>query len=245
MTAKKSPDRALIVFSGGQDSSTCLAWALRNFDDVYTIGFSYGQTHSVELECRQNILNSIEAILGTHTLREDRMLNLSELAALDGSALTKGGDISINAENGLPTSFVPGRNLIFFTYAAALAYNLHCGPIISGVGEADYSGYPDCRAATIEAMEKAVSLGLDRPIRFLSPLMRRTKAQTWQLAYETGGMPLVEFIARESHTCYLGDRTEFHPWGYGCGKCPACVLRRAGFEEFLSILESHKPIAAP
>jgi 7-cyano-7-deazaguanine synthase len=173
------------------------------------------------------------------------MLNLSELAALDGSALTKGGDISINAENGLPTSFVPGRNLIFFTYAAALAYNLHCGTIISGVGEADYSGYPDCRAATIEAMEKAVSLGLDRPIRFLSPLMRRTKAQTWQLAYETGGMPLVEFIARESHTCYLGDRTEFHPWGYGCGKCPACVLRRAGFEEFLSILESHKPIAAP
>ncbi len=229
-------NKALIVFSGGQDSSTCLAWALKRFDEVYTIGFTYGQVHAVEMQCRQKILGGIEAILGTHTLRQDRVLNLSELAAVDSSALTKGGDIALNEENGLPTSFVPGRNLIFFTYAAALAYGLKCDTIISGVGEADYSGYPDCREKTIEAMEKAISLGLDKPLRLLCPLMHRTKKETWDLAYQTGGMPLVDFIARESHTCYLGDRQHAHSWGYGCGQCPACVLRREGFESFLASL---------
>ena len=235
MTQK--PNRALIVFSGGQDSTTCLAWALKRYDEVHTIGFTYGQIHSVEMQCRKSILASIETLLGTNTLRSDRVLPLSSLAALDESALTQGGEIEINEENGLPTSFVPGRNLIFFTVAAAHAYNIGADTIISGVGEADYSGYPDCREATLAALETAISLGLDRKISLLRPLMHRTKAQTWELAYEVGGMKLVEFIARESHTCYLGDRTELHPWGYGCGKCPACVLRKAGFEQFQALLE--------
>ncbi|HBC68977.1 MAG: 7-cyano-7-deazaguanine synthase QueC [Duodenibacillus sp.] len=231
----QNPNKALIVFSGGQDSTTCLAWALKHYDEVHTIGFTYGQVHTVEMQCRKRILASIEALLNTSTLRSDRVLPLTALAALDESALTRGGEFEINEENGLPTSFVPGRNLIFFTVAAAHAYNIGADTIISGVGEADYSGYPDCREATLAALENAISLGLDRKIALLRPLMHRTKEQTWELAYETGGMPLVEFIARESHTCYHGDRTELHPWGYGCGRCPACVLRKAGFEKFLAL----------
>ena len=225
-------DTCVVVFSGGQDSSTCLAAALRHYRNVYTIGFSYGQRHAVEMQCRERILARIEAILGTSSLRGDTVVPMESFGRLSACALTGPGEIRDDERTGLPTSFVPGRNLVFLTYAAALAWQVRARDIISGVGQQDYSGYPDCRESTIRALEKAINLGMETHFRLVSPLMSLTKGETWRLAEETGGRALVDFLVRETHSCYEGVRETLHPWGYGCGKCPACRLRAAGWEEY-------------
>ena len=226
----------VVVFSGGQDSSTCLAAALKSYDDVYTVGFSYGQRHAVKMQCRERILGQIEAILGTSSLRTDTVVPMESFGALSKCALTAPGAIEEDAKTGLPTSFVPGRNLVFLTYAAALAWQVGARDIISGVGQTDYSGYPDCRENTIRALETAINLGMESHFRLLSPLMTLTKGQTWKLAEDTGGRRLVEFLVRETHSCYEGVRDTLHPWGYGCGRCPACRLREAGWKEYETLM---------
>lgn len=228
-----SPTHALVLFSGGQDSGTCLAWALDRYDHVETIGFSYGQRHAVELGCRAPLREAIAALRPWRaSLGPDHMLDIeSALAALGTTAMT--ADIAIETtEAGLPNTFVPGRNLLFLTYAAALAYRRGIGALVGGMCETDYSGYPDCRSATMTAMQSALGLGLDRPIAIDTPLMRLDKADTWRLAETIGGPDLVEIIRVKSHSCYLGDRTALHDWGYGCGACPACTLRAAGWRRY-------------
>ena len=228
---------ALISFSGGQDSTTCLFWALKHYDHVQTMGFDYGQTNHVELNCRANILQAIrnEFPEFAERLGEDAVIDVRSFGQIAQSALTGNGEKPELREGQLPTTFVPGRNLMFWTYAAARAYLRGIHDIVAGVGEADFSGYPDCRRNTLDALEQALSLGMDYPIKIVTPLMHRTKAQTWALAHELGGDRLVNFIVEYSHTCYEGDRTHHHAWGRGCGKCPACVLRAKGFEEFLAM----------
>ncbi len=224
---------AVVLFSGGQDSTTCLAVALKKYDAVYTMGVAYGQRHAVELECRKRILEKIESVLGTHSLRSDLVLDLKAFGSLSDCSLTRPGEmIAMNPKTHLPNTFVPGRNLIFLTYAAAYAWKVGAEAVWTGVGEADYSGYPDCRENTMKALELAIDLGMETDLRIERPLMHRSKAETWLLAEETGGDALVDFIRRETHTCYEGDHEHFHEWGYGCGKCPACVLRAKGWEEY-------------
>ncbi len=228
---------AIISFSGGQDSTTCLFWALTHYDRVETVGFNYGQKNSVELQCRQNILKKLKTDFPhfAQKLGTDLVIDASTFGQVSASALTGSGEaIDDHGKRGLPTSFVPARNLMFMTYIAARAYLRDIHTIVTGVGQADYSGYPDCRRDTMDAMQKALSLGMDWEIEIVTPLMFRTKAQTWQLAHDLGGDQLVDFIVSESHTCYEGDHEHFHPWGYGCGKCPACALRQKGFEEYLA-----------
>lgn len=218
---------ALVLFSAGQDSATCLAWALRRYARVETIGFDYGQRHAVELtqrpQARAKIHDAVGGVLG-----DDIVIDLRSFGALSESALTVDRAIEMQA-NGLPSTFVPGRNLVFLAYAAAYAYRRGVDVLVAGMCETDYSGYPDCRAATIGAMGEALALGLDRPIIVETPLMHRTKAQTWALAEELGGLALVAAIEEHSHTCYRGDRSRRFSWGYGCGECPACALREAGW----------------
>jgi 7-cyano-7-deazaguanine synthase len=225
--------RALVLFSGGQDSTTALAWALERFDTVETIGFDYGQRHRVELECRETILARLTGLSPAYAQRlgPDHLLDLKSLGAISDTALTRESEIAF-AQTGLPTTFVPGRNLIFLTFAAALAYRRHAKHIVLGVCETDYSGYPDCRDDTIKAMQVALGLGLDRRLVLHTPLMWRDKAQTFALAREIGGDALLDLVVEESHSCYLGDRTKRHPWGYGCGHCPACDLRARGFAAY-------------
>lgn len=220
---------ALVLFSAGQDSATCLAWALRRFDRVETIGFFYGQRHAVEMAQRQVLLKQMRNWSYGGYLLDDCVVDLSGYGALAESALTADRAIEM-AENGLPTTFVPGRNLVFFTVAAAHAYRRGIATLIGGMCETDYSGYPDCRRETIDAMEHTLSLGLDQPMKIETPLMYLTKAQTWALADEIGGDALVDLIVEHSHTCYEGDRTHRHAWGYGCGACPACDLRAKGWQ---------------
>lgn len=225
--------RALVLFSGGQDSTTALAWALARFDAVETVGFDYGQRHRVELACRETIRRALPHVapeLATR-LGQDHMLDLASLGAISETALTREAEIGF-AETGLPTTFVPGRNLIFLTFAAALAYRRDCRHIVLGVCETDYSGYPDCRDDTIKAMQVALGLGLDRRLVLHTPLMWRDKAQTFALAHRLGGEPLLDLVVEESHSCYLGDRETRHAWGYGCGHCPACDLRAKGFAAY-------------
>ena len=226
--------KAVVLFSGGQDSSTCLLYALRNFDLVLTMGFSYGQRHSNELNCRQRILQAIkdEKPSLAARLASDVVCDVSTLSQLTSSALTSDKPIEMG-ENSLPTSFVPARNLIFLSLAGAFAYEHKAGTIILGVSETDYSGYPDCRDTTMQSMAQSLSLGLDYPIKILTPLMYLSKATTWQLAKRLAGDWGVKLILEHSLSCYQGDMTKKHSWGYGCGVCPACVLRRQGFEEFL------------
>ncbi|MDR3466997.1 MAG: 7-cyano-7-deazaguanine synthase QueC [Xanthobacteraceae bacterium] len=226
---------ALVLFSGGQDSTTCLAWALTRFRRVETLGFSYGQRHVIELDCRAALLDGLASLkpdwagrLGDH-----HTLDVPTLGELSETALTRDVAIAIGAD-GLPNTFVPGRNLVFLTFAAALAYRRGIGHIVAGMCETDYSGYPDCRNDTLQALAKALVLGMARPFELHTPLMWRDKAQTWALAHELGGEPLVDLIREHSHTCYLGERGERHPWGYGCGSCPACVLRARGWEGYLA-----------
>jgi 7-cyano-7-deazaguanine synthase len=224
---------ALVLFSGGQDSATCLAWALEKFDRVETIGFNYGQRHGVELECRAALRNSMIALspLWDSRLGEDHLLDLPVLGQISETALTREADIAPQ-ENGLPNTFVPGRNLLFFTLAAAVAHRRGFRHLIGGMCETDYSGYPDCRDDTIKALQVTLNLGMASNFVLENPLMWLDKAGTWDLAERLGGRKLVELIVEQSHTCYQGDRGHRHDWGYGCAACPACELRSAGFERY-------------
>lgn len=225
--------QALVLFSGGQDSTTCLAWALSRYDHVETIGFAYGQRHEVELIARRNVLQDLRAGFPEWAPRlgDDRVLDLAELGAISDTALTRDAAIEMTAA-GLPSTFVPGRNLVFFTYAAAVGYRRRIPVLVGGMSESDYSGYPDCRNDTLQTLARALSLGLDWTVAIETPLMWLDKAGTWALAQKLGGNRLVELIVDETHTCYLGDRSHRHAWGYGCGTCPACELRRKGWEKW-------------
>jgi len=227
--------KALVLFSGGQDSTTCLAWALERYEYVETIGFDYGQRHSVELDCRTNLLARIRAEFchWGSKLGQDHLLNLSLLGQISDTALTDAQEIKFNA-SGLPSTFVPARNLLFFTFAAAIAYRRGLSVLVGGMCETDYSGYPDCRDNTLRALQVAMSLGLDAPMVVETPLMWLNKAQTWRMAEEIGGSTLVDLIRSDTHTCYLGERSTFHDWGYGCGACPACELRILGYSTYMS-----------
>ncbi|HKU94044.1 MAG TPA: 7-cyano-7-deazaguanine synthase QueC [Vineibacter sp.] len=226
-------DRALVLFSGGQDSTVCLAWALDRYDHVETIGFDYGQRHAVEMTCRDAVRAALRRAFPQWAPRlgDDHVLDLRTLASIGDTALT--GDAVIAFEkNGLPNTFVPGRNILFFTYAAALAYRRDLKRLVGGMCETDYSGYPDCRDDTLKALQVALTLGLDRRVVIDTPLMWIDKADTWRLAERLGGRALVDLIIQETHTCYLGDRTARHDWGYGCGTCPACQLRAQGWARY-------------
>lgn len=223
--------RALVLFSGGQDSATCLAWALSHYARVETLGFDYGQRHRVELDCRARLRDGLLTMLWPGQLGEDHLLNVDVLSQLGASAMTDDVAIAMQAD-GLPNTFVPGRNLLFFTLAAALAYRRGLDVLVGGMSQTDYSGYPDCRDNTLKALQVALSLGIDRPLTLETPLMWLDKAATWALAQELGGDALVELIRRESHTCYLGQREQLHAWGYGCGTCPACELRARGWAQW-------------
>lgn len=226
-------DGALVLFSGGQDSTTCLAWALDRYRLVETIGFDYGQRHAIELECRTNVLARLrrEFPHWKERLGEDHLLDLSLLSRVSDTALTSAKAIELSA-SGLPTTFVPGRNLLFFMFAATVAFRRGLPVLVGGMCETDYSGYPDCRDNTLKALQVALSLGLAAPVVIETPLMWLDKEGTWQLAQQLGGPRLVELIRTDTHSCYLGERSELHPWGYGCGTCPACDLRRRGYEAF-------------
>ncbi|HYM72917.1 MAG TPA: 7-cyano-7-deazaguanine synthase QueC [Stellaceae bacterium] len=224
---------ALVLFSGGQDSTTCLAWALARFAAVETIGFNYGQRHRVELDCRVRIAARLRREFPTWgaKLGEDHLIDLSVLGQVSDTALTGDAEIAF-AESGLPNTFVPGRNLLFFTFAAAIGYRRGLRHLVGGMCETDYSGYPDCRDDTLKSLQASLSLGMDHRFVIHTPLMWRDKRATWELAQALGGTPLVELIREESHSCYRGERGELHDWGYGCGECPACGLRRKGWEAF-------------
>ena len=221
---------ALVLFSGGQDSTVCLAWALARFERVETIGFDYGQRHAVELTVRGDIRAGLADMDQDWASRlgDDHMLRLDALAAISDTALTRDTAIGF-AEGGLPNTFVPGRNLIFFNFAAALAYRRGLRHLVGGMCETDYSGYPDCRDDTLKAMQVALTLGMDRRFVIETPLMWIDKAATFALAAELGGERFVELVVERTHSCYLGERTHRHPWGYGCGECPACRLRADGY----------------
>ena len=229
MTSGADPRTALVLFSGGQDSSTCLAWALQRFARVETVAFDYGQRHRIELDCRLTVLRELRAGFPHWAARlgEDHLLDLSLLRALGDSALTSERAIEMQAD-GLPNTFVPGRNLLFLTAAAALATRRGAPVLVGGMCETDYSGYPDCRDNTLKAMQVALSLGLARPMTVDTPLMFLDKAATWALAHDLGGDALVALLVEHTHTCYLGERGLRHAWGHGCGQCPACVLRARG-----------------
>ena len=223
-------EAALVLLSGGQDSTVCLAWALERFERVETIGFDYAQRHRVEIDARVRVRERIIALRSdwAQRLGEDHLVRLDALAALSDTALTRETAIEI-AENGLPTTFVPGRNLVFFAFAGALAYRRGAKHIVAGMCETDYSGYPDCRDDTLKAMQLALNLGMERRFVIHAPLMWIDKAATFALAHAIGGDAFIDLLVEHTHTCYLGDRTQRHDWGYGCGSCPACRLRAEGF----------------
>jgi 7-cyano-7-deazaguanine synthase len=228
---------ALVLFSGGQDSTTCLAYALSRYERVETIAFDYGQRHSVELDARLNVLREIKSAFPHWAARlgEDHLLDLSVLGKVSETSLTRDTEFKMEA-NGLPNTFVPGRNLLFLTLAAAVAYRRGLQVLVTGVCETDFSGYPDCRDDTMKAMQLALSLGMDQRFLIETPLMWIDKAATWELARDLGGTALVDLIVEHTHTCYLGDRTHRHAWGYGCGECPACALRSKGYAGFSASL---------
>ena len=231
----RSHASALVLFSGGQDSATCLAWALDRYERVETVGFDYGQRHHVEMQARLHVrdgmLRALPHLAGR--LGPDHICDLTGFGRIAESALTTDRAIEMDAR-GLPTTFVPGRNLVFLAYAAALADRRGLEVLVGGMCETDFSGYPDCRRDTLDAMQTALNLGMAQDFRIETPLMRLTKAETWALAKQLGGEPLVAITVEESHTCYLGERGELHAWGHGCGTCPACELRRRGFECWVS-----------
>ena len=227
--------RALVLFSGGQDSTACLAWALDRYAHVETIGFDYGQRHAVELECRLHVRSALHAHFPrwARKLGDDHLIDLAVLGQISDTAMTDTRAIEMNAQ-GLPNTFVPGRNLLFFNFAAAIAYRRGLSVLVGGMCETDFSGYPDCRDNTLRALQVAISLGLDSPMTLDTPLMWLDKAQTWALAEQLGGEPLVDLIVDHTHTCYLGDRSHLHAWGHGCGLCPACDLRRKGYNTWVN-----------
>lgn len=225
---------ALVLFSGGQDSTTCLAWALSHYSRVETIGFDYGQRHAVELTVRPGILQQMRQLcpVWDQRLGQDHLLDLGLLGQISDTALTQ--DVAITMQtNGLPNTFVPGRNLLFMMVAATLAYRRGLQILVGGMCETDFSGYPDCRDDTMKALQVTLNLALDTRLTLETPLMWINKMQTWQLAAELGGPALIELIRQHSHTCYLGQRDTLHAWGYGCGHCPACDLRARGYQQFI------------
>lgn len=226
-------DQALVLFSGGQDSTVCLAWALQRYARVETIGFDYGQRHAVELACRPRVLQALRDTFPAWAgrLGDDHVLDLGLLGRISDTALTRERAITLQAD-GLPDTFVPGRNLIFLNFAAAVAYRRGLTVLVGGMCETDYSGYPDCRDNTLKAMQVALSLGLDSRVVIETPLMWLDKAATWSLTQQLGGDALVDLVVEHTHTCYLGERSQRHAWGRGCGQCPACLLRRRGFEQY-------------
>lgn len=225
-------DSALVLFSGGQDSATCLAWALDRYERVETVGFDYGQRHAVEMQARQDVRAAVASGFPAwkQRLGEDHVIDIRSFGAIGETAMTGERAIEVT-EKGLPSTFVPGRNLVFLTYAAALADRRGLDVLVGGMCETDFSGYPDCRRDTLDALENALNLGMAQDFVIETPLMRLTKAQTWALASDLGGESLIEIIRTRTHTCYLGERTE-HDWGAGCGTCPACDLRAKGFAEW-------------
>ena len=228
-------DTALVLFSGGQDSTVCLAWALDRFKRVETVGFDYGQRHKVELECRHNIRATFTHNFPTwaERLGEDHMLNLGVLGEVSETALTREAEITFNAD-GLPNTFVPGRNLLFFTLASAIAHRRNLKHLVGGMCETDYSGYPDCRDDTLKALQVALNLGMDRRFVVETPLMWIDKAATWRMAHTLGGNDFVQLLIDETHSCYVGNRINKHNWGYGCADCPACDLRAEGWSRYVS-----------
>src|SRR6476469_7022414 len=226
-------DSALVLFSGGQDSTTCLAWALERYGRVETIGFDYGQRHAIELTVRPAVLDGVRALNRTWDARlgEDHMIDLSLIGQISDTALTSNVEIAM-LENGLPNTFVPGRNLLFMTVAATVAYRRGLTVLVGGMCETDFSGYPDCRDDTMKALQVALNLGMATRLKVETPLMWIDKKQTWQLAEQAGGKALVDLVRFETHTCYLGERGARHDWGYGCGSCPACELRARGYAQF-------------
>lgn len=233
MAPNESTDAALVLFSGGQDSTVCLAWALTRFRRVETIGFEYGQRHGIEMTVRPRIRDKLVALdpRWKERLGEDHIVNLDSLGQISETALTRNAQIEMTA-SGLPSTFVPGRNLIFFSFAGAVAYRRGIKHLIAGMCETDYSGYPDCRDDTIKAMQLALGLGMDRRFVLHTPLMWIDKAATFELAKRIGGKPLGDLVIEETHSCYMGDRAHRHEWGYGCDDCPACKLRKAGYAKY-------------
>lgn len=229
------PHGALVLFSGGQDSTTCLAWALQRYNKVETIGFDYGQRHAIELQVRPSLLQQMRGFSADWDARlgEDHMIDLSLISAISDTALTS--DVAITMQdNGLPNTFVPGRNLLFMTVAATVAYRRGLDVLVGGMCETDFSGYPDCRDDTMKALQVALNLGMATRLKVETPLMWIDKAATWRLAQEIGGQALVDLIRADTHTCYLGERGALHDWGYGCGTCPACDLRARGYRQFVA-----------
>jgi 7-cyano-7-deazaguanine synthase len=224
---------ALVLFSGGQDSTVCLAWALDRYARVETVGFDYGQRHAVELECREPVRQAIAGKFPAWAARlgTDHRLGLAALGQISETALTRDAKIVL-ADNGLPSTFVPGRNLLFFVYGAALGYRRGIRALVGGMCETDYSGYPDCRDKTLQTLAEAIRLGTEAPFRIETPLMGMSKARTWALAHTLGGKALVEIVAEHTHSCYRGERSRRHAWGYGCAACPACELRAKGYLEW-------------
>jgi 7-cyano-7-deazaguanine synthase len=243
MSETQPPTRALVLFSGGQDSSVCLAWALARHGHVETVGFDYGQRHGVEMAQRQVVRREIAERFPQWAARlgEDHVLDLTGFGAVAETAMTTERAFEIT-EKGLPNTFVPGRNLVFLTYAAALADRRKLQFLVGGMCETDFSGYPDCRRDTLDALQAALNLGMAQDFVIETPLMRLTKAETWGLAHSLGGEALVELILEESHTCYRGERGARHAWGHGCGECPACELRAKGWEAWTS---AGRPEVAP
>ena len=229
------PRRALVLFSGGQDSTACLAYALDRYAHVETIGFDYGQRHSIELESRLHVRSALHATFPRWAARlgDDHLLDLSLLGQISDTALTRESEIKRNA-GGLPNTFVPVRNLLFFTFAASVADRRGLEVLVGGMCETDYSGYPDCRDNTLKSLQVALSLGLDKSMTIDTPLMWLDKAQTWAMTEALGGEPLIELVIEHTHSCYLGDREHRHAWGWGCGLCPSCDLRRKGYDAWLA-----------
>ncbi|MES2105214.1 MAG: 7-cyano-7-deazaguanine synthase QueC [Pseudomonadota bacterium] len=236
-----STDGALVLFSGGQDSTTCLAWALARYSRVETIGFDYGQRHAIELTVRPTLLEKMRAYSADwqQKLGEDHMIDLSLISQLSHTAMTEDIEI-VMQENGLPNTFVPGRNLMFMMVAATLAYRRGLNVLVGGMCETDFSGYPDCRDDTMKALQVALNLGMATRLKLETPLMWIDKAQTWELAQDLGGEALVDLIRADTHTCYLGERGQLHDWGHGCGKCPACELRARGYRQFVAKKQNGK-----
>ena len=235
-------NRALVLFSGGQDSTTCLAWALARYEKVETIGFDYGQRHAVEMTVRPALLDRLRELSADWNARlgMDHRIDLSLIADISDTALTRDVEIAM-LDNGLPNTFVPGRNLLFVTVAAMVAYRRGLNLLVGGMCETDYSGYPDCRNDTLRALESALRLGMATDLKLQTPLMWLDKAQTWKLANDLGGNALIELVRTGTHTCYLGERGALHHWGYGCGHCPACELRARGHREYVAELSRSKP----
>ncbi len=231
---KPSNDSALVLFSGGQDSTTCLAWALSKYQRVETIGFDYGQRHAIELTMRPTLLKKVRdfSTEWNSKLGEDHLIDLGLISQLSHTAMTEEIEISMQ-ENGLPNTFVPGRNLMFMLVAATLAYRRGMNVLVGGMCETDFSGYPDCRDDSMKALQVALNLGMATRLKLETPLMWINKAETWQLAEQLGGSALVELIRADTHTCYLGERGVLHAWGHGCGSCPACALRARGYEQYI------------